>query len=303
MGKVFVNKQFSSYLGENRAILDNVVSYTSDIIPSPTPSGTSSVTPTPTPTGTIPPSSPTTTPTPTITPSSTPNIPLTDMLYRFDASSASNLVLRNSGGIDYVEEWLDGSPLQNDVLQNDTAKQPIYQSDGFGSYEVLFDGTDDFLQNASITNIASGITALTEFMVFRIDDYTKDARIDSTNGDSDSYYRNTESRFFPLYYPGVYFQPMSGWTLEPNFFVVSRKGTTSGSMTGELNDQTYTARVFDTWSPEPAITNITLGRDSVGTEFFTGALREVIVYRRLLSDLEVSDVTSYLKTKWNYSAW
>jgi hypothetical protein len=299
MGKVFLNKQFSNYLGENRAILDTVVSYVSDNIPSPTPSVTLTVTPTPTPTA----SPAGSTPTPTPTPSSTPNIPSTDMLYRFDASSVSNLVLRNSGGIDYVEEWLDGSPLQNKVSQNDTSRQPIYQSDGFGSYEVLFDGTDDFLQNSSITNIASGITALTEFMVFRIDDYTQDFRIDSTNGDSDSFYNKSQGRFYPLYYPGVYFSPMSGWTLQPNFFVVSRKGTTSGSMTGELNDQNRTAVVFDTWSPEPAITNITLGKDYAGAEYFTGALREVIVYKRLLTDGEVSDVTTYLKTKWNYSAW
>jgi len=61
MGKVFLNKQFSNYLGENRAILDTVVSFTQDIQPSPTPSP--SVTPTMTPT-----QSPTPTPTPSPTP-------------------------------------------------------------------------------------------------------------------------------------------------------------------------------------------------------------------------------------------
>lgn len=57
MGKVFLNKQFSSYLGEDRAILDTVERYVSDMVtPTPTPSVTPTFTPTPT---------PTTTPTPT----------------------------------------------------------------------------------------------------------------------------------------------------------------------------------------------------------------------------------------------
>ncbi len=69
MGKVFINKQFSSYLGENRAILDTIVSYVSDgPAPTPTPSPTS-VTPTPTPTIT---KTPTLTPTLTSTPTNTP---------------------------------------------------------------------------------------------------------------------------------------------------------------------------------------------------------------------------------------
>jgi hypothetical protein len=53
MGKVFLNKQFSNYLGENRAILDTVESYVSDqVTPTPTPSVTPTMTPTTTPTPT-----------------------------------------------------------------------------------------------------------------------------------------------------------------------------------------------------------------------------------------------------------
>ena len=72
MGKVFLNKQFSNYLGENRAILDTVERYVTDVSPSPTPSPTS-VTPTPTVTPTVTPSgggvTPSPTPTATVTPS------------------------------------------------------------------------------------------------------------------------------------------------------------------------------------------------------------------------------------------
>jgi hypothetical protein len=54
MGKIFTRKQFSNYLGEQRAILDVDTEFFADIVPTPTPSP---VTPTPTPT-------PTSTPTP-----------------------------------------------------------------------------------------------------------------------------------------------------------------------------------------------------------------------------------------------
>lgn len=67
MAQVFRRKKFSSYLGEQRAIDDIVMMFTSDLGPTPSP------TPTPiTPTPTASPVSPTPTPTPSITPSSTP---------------------------------------------------------------------------------------------------------------------------------------------------------------------------------------------------------------------------------------
>jgi hypothetical protein len=73
MNKVFYRKQFSDYLGENRAILDIVADFEPGIFPTPsvtaqptpTPSVTAQPTPTPTNTGTP-------TPTPSITPSATP---------------------------------------------------------------------------------------------------------------------------------------------------------------------------------------------------------------------------------------
>lgn len=66
MAKVFLRKQFSNYLGENRSIDDIVVRFEADPSPTPVP-----VTPTPTPTPSI---TPTTTPTPSVTATITPTI-------------------------------------------------------------------------------------------------------------------------------------------------------------------------------------------------------------------------------------
>ena len=80
MAKVFYRKQFSDYLGENRAINDIVVAYEPapsptplPITPTPTPTKTSTPTPTPSITPTLT-SSPTTTPTNTPTASITPTL-------------------------------------------------------------------------------------------------------------------------------------------------------------------------------------------------------------------------------------
>ncbi len=86
MGRVFLNKQFSNYLGEQRAINDIVIGFVADA-PAPTPSITASPTetqqPTPTPTNT---STPTQTPTPDSSPTPTPTstkIPLCPQALEF----------------------------------------------------------------------------------------------------------------------------------------------------------------------------------------------------------------------------
>ena len=111
MSRIFTNKRFSDYLGENRAILDIVTDYEQEVSPSPTPSSTPSpVTPTPTmsPTGT---STPTPTPTPTVTPS-TP-VPVLNIGSGFDAtttaifidSSDNIFVAGNFFGYDGTPSW------------------------------------------------------------------------------------------------------------------------------------------------------------------------------------------------------
>lgn len=285
-------------MGQPRPILDIITDFKSDTpTPSPTNTPTPSITPTYTPTYTP-------TNTPTVTPSSTPPIPLTNIIYRFDASDVSNLVLRSSGGTDYVETWYDTSGLGNHVTQTDTTKQPIYESDGFGSYQVKFDGSNDNLFITGITNIPTGMTAYTEFMVFEVDSYLTAFKIDSTDGESDSLYFLSGSRFTPLYYPGPQFDPLSGWTLQPQFLLWSTKAVSSGSMIGQLNDVNQTGALFDTWAPED-ITKIYLGSnsDSPIGEFFPGKLREVILYKGEMSGGEIATVYSYLKTKWSYSSW
>ena len=283
----FYRKQFSSYLGENRAILDIHGEFIPT--PTPTPSGTPSVTPTHT---------------PTPTPSATPAIPVSGMIYRFDAYDTSNFTLRSSGGIDYIEEWFDISGKGNNLRQTTEAFQPVLENDGFGNNIAVFDGSNDRLFKTSISNIPSGITAYTEFTVIRIDNFAVDFVCDATNADSDGRYLASAKRLTPLWYPGPAFSPMDTWVKQPNFLVYAQKATSAPSMKGLINGLAQTGVVFDSWSPDPAITSIYLGSNNGGTgEFFPGGIREIIAYDRILSDGEITTVITYLENKWNYSAW
>lgn len=103
MSKIFLRKQFSYYLGENRAINDTIVQFIPDgppPSPTPTPSITPTITPsiTPTITPSITPSvtpTKTTTPTPTLTPTITPS---TSPPPPFDADAAAYLAAVISAG-------------------------------------------------------------------------------------------------------------------------------------------------------------------------------------------------------------
>jgi len=96
MARTFFRKKFSNYLGEQRAIDDIVLFFTSDLVPSPTP--TPSITPSNTPTPSITPSSTpiisvTTTPTPTQTntPTTTTTLTATPTLTPTQTPTSSGL--------------------------------------------------------------------------------------------------------------------------------------------------------------------------------------------------------------------
>lgn len=133
MGKVFLNKQFSSYLGENRAILDTVVSYVSDA-PQPSPSP---VTPTPTPT-------PSSTPPINICPQ---QITITEPTF---GSSVLNLVTEYSGGTIssvYCNSYVTSQPeLYSEWTRNVQLSGATYRAwEGYGTtypsyyYYLAFD--------------------------------------------------------------------------------------------------------------------------------------------------------------------
>jgi hypothetical protein len=93
MGRVFYNKQFSNYLGENRAILDIVARFVPDA-PAPSPSPTPTITLTPSPTLTI-------TPTPSITPTTTVTPSITPTQTNYPICPEEFIITNSTGGNDF----------------------------------------------------------------------------------------------------------------------------------------------------------------------------------------------------------
>jgi hypothetical protein len=128
MSKVFLRKQFSNYLGENRALDDIVVRFIGDG-PSPSPTPTP-ITPTPTPT-------PSVTPNPTITPTNTPSITPTNTptIYSWTIVDCDTLSI-----VSYINRYT------NDLVNDDVVRfsgmcwsvsgssvfnSPLHLTDGF----------------------------------------------------------------------------------------------------------------------------------------------------------------------------
>ena len=181
MSKIFLRKQFSNYLGENRAINDTVVQFIPDgPIPSPTPTpsitptltSTPTTTPTPTltttptitPTNTNTPSvtptitpTKTTTPTPTLTqtPTSSPVPPfspssITGLLFWNDYTNPSTLTIDSSGGYDSVSQVQDAATASVIFSQATKAEQPKY-------FPTLFSPSQGGIKGNTNQNASGGL--------------------------------------------------------------------------------------------------------------------------------------------------
>jgi hypothetical protein len=148
--RVFLNKQFSNYLGEQRAILDIIDRFEPGITPSPSVTPTNTPTPSVTPTFTPTPSvtvSPTLTSTPTPTPSSVPSG--FNIGSGFDVTIGS-IIQDSSTGYFVAGPNFYKSTFRNRIfhLNSDGVLQTDYQMGAFTSNNpinyvgMMMDGTD-----------------------------------------------------------------------------------------------------------------------------------------------------------------
>jgi len=262
----------------------------------------SPATPTPTPsiTPTIP-ITPTPTPTLTLTPTATlPIVPTTDLVFHYDFSNSSNVLLRSSGGIDYVETMFDLSPNGFDITQVDTAKQPVYSADSFGNLCATFDGVDDVMSLSGITSI-TGKTEWSYFIVFEMIDYTIDSQVIAApfiqpHGLA---YGDANDTNFLTTGANVGYNSVSGWTKQPNFLLYYRRDNITSPGDSELNDTTYSQSY--TFPFSSTLTRITFCGEGISNSKIK--LKEVLLYSDYVSDVVKNNILTYLKNKWDYSIW
>jgi len=306
VGLGYITELFSDTFyddGETSEVYDPDLDYpsptpTPSITPTQTPTQTTTPTPTPTQTGT---------PTPTPTPSSTPSIPfspgdISGMIAWYDTSDSGTIT--ESGGL--VSQIDDKSGNGFNLTQATGSYQPTLISDSVGD-GIQFDGTDDRLSNNTITGFSS-VTGMTKFFVFTKSGYTsvEEMLVEISSTDRLHYYGTNygSSETFTFFdYPGPYVTGLLGWSKSPNFLNWTyMTKPTPYNYDGELNDVTYTSAVADNWGPTN-IDQLSIGARTNGGNPSSFVLREVLLYEGEVSSSDINLVETYLKNKWNYSAW
>jgi len=221
-----------------------------------------------------------------------------NLVYHYDFSSAANMVLRNSGGVNYIETLYDLSPNNFDLTQTATTKQAIFTQDAFGNFCGVFDGVDDemTLSTPSIT----GLTGYTIFSVFETTEYTGNTTF-YTGG-------------------GLVVSPL-GIGVNQNWFIFTRQSEIDFSGTTGLSDNFLSFYSVDvSTNPSGSINGVGwTATDPVlfitSTTYITfGCLvgdlgiteikaKEYLMYDSVLPEWRIQQIVAYLKNKWNYSAW
>jgi hypothetical protein len=220
-----------------------------------------------------------------------------NLVYHYDFSSGGNMVLRNSGGVNYIETIYDLSPNAFHLTQSNTSKQAIFAQDAFGNFCGVFDGIDDemVLNTPSIT----GLTGYTIFSVFETTEYTGNTTF-YTGG-------------------GLLVSPI-GVGVNQNWYIFTRQSEIDFSGTTGLSDNFLSYYSVDNstnpngsinevpWTANDTLfiftnTYISFGSQVSGFGITEIKAKEYLMYDSVLSESRIQQIVAYLKNKWNYSAW
>jgi hypothetical protein len=298
---------------------------TSTTTQTPTPSTTTTLTASPTPTVTptntgTPTNTPTLTQTPTATKPFSPST-LSGLLMWFDGSDATNLSLRNSGGINYVQQWYNEQTSYSfyDMVQTTAAYQPVYASSG-----VTFDGNADSLitsvpftgsstTNKDMTCIIVGgpftyavsgrnyrfvdldkTGAVKYWKAFQTDATTWKVNADYNGGgaEDDSYYYNTTAGSGKDN-PMVIQQSLESTGSTANRYYYANGTNQTGTWTS-ISQTNGATTDFYTINAKMSLMN----DFSNGANGSVGTLYEVLWYDRILTQSEITLLITYLNNKW-----
>lgn len=204
---------------------------------------------------------------------------------------ADALVL-NDG--DAVATWPDSSGLANDAAQATGANQPIYKTSILNGQSVVrFDGTNDFLTVAGITN---NTATRTLFFVASATSVPTDRVVWALSGTALMGARNPDAQWF--YY---------GNAVDAAIPIGGNALTSFATIACRINSVTS----VDLYRDEGAVTNLdpedtfagaaalTIGANSGGgASWWPGDIAEVIVFNAALSDANRQAMTDYLYAKW-----
>lgn len=311
---------------ENDGQQAGVVGTSAAPVPSPTPTITSTNTPTQTGTNT---------PTPSITPSATPAIPVPVLWY--DASDTSTLTLSGSGGNNYITAWTSKGSFSKTLTASTITTAPIYSGSSTlpGAPNVVRFTTDatagnrDFL--GSVHN--SQFITTTGTTIFQIISKPTNATAmiagfrmysgDTTGGfvaPTSKLSINSilglnglqQSQVVGYTGPSNQFnlQNTTAYTRGDNYLLTNVSAVNSGEFMNSYVNEFYSASTtaYIALTGGSQVNAITLNGTAAANGTITASnssneVAEIIVYNRVLSAGEITQVQNYLKSKWNYTNW
>ncbi len=213
----------------------------------------------------------------------------------FDCAFARSSLLDLTGSIVNVWKTINGTA--GDVIQLTQTNKPQYQVDALnGLPAIVFDGTNDFLQNLSFPNIST----VTMFVVGKYNTTpTNQGMVDistfiTNTGAQLHYEAGIKSHFRIKDSVGLKDATLAESLPIKHIFTGVADGTDiKYFVDGDLKQTTLAGTISET------VTNLDIGRLSgINGFFLNGAIGEVIIYGRALSGSERQEVLDYLSPKW-----
>lgn len=187
-----------------------------------------------------------------------------------------------------VERWIDKSPSGNDAVQSSPTARPV-RSDGLD-----FDGSDDLLNVTDPSRLPTGQQPSTTFAVGR---YTSgfDALVmwgGGTPGTMRWFGGNEGRRYVTA--NGAANPTGAAWPVGTRGILVGQfEQTTGATLWADARPPTNVNGAFDTGASDARIGG------SVGGQYWTGEIDEVIVVDRVVTDAERRTIEAYLARKWS----
>lgn len=197
-----------------------------------------------------------------------------------------------------VSSWTDQSPTATVFSQGTAALQPTYNAtSGKNSLDgITFDGGDHLTGSGTFLN---GLTAYTIFSVCK---HTADGVFYNATGDAigdQTYLGSRLARFGGTLGVGFggYVEALSSYYLVRTVYDGSQTGN-ANRLKMYQNGAQKTPLDFSIYAVSPAlpsgVTNCVIGRYELGGFNFTGVGQEMIMYNRVLTAGEITQVENYL---------
>jgi len=201
-------------------------------------------------------------------------------------------------GPEEVDAWIDfNSGSSRNVIQTIPANKLIYTPSGLNGHPALAcDGINDVLTNTSFPNILSvSMFVVGEYESGFGDQGMLDISDGSTNTGASFFYSGTTSNFRTNSILGLKTADFTE-SLPAKHIFTGTAGTSSDMkyyIDGDLKDTVVSGTITNT------LNRLDIGQ-LANTPTFTlkGMIGEVIIYDRVLSDIERNAVTVYLSAKW-----